>query len=207
MLISYQLLHGEALEFVSDLISPYSNGRSLRTTNQYLLNVPPKPDLDWRGAVHLLFSAPSLRRCLPLIVRFTRSVGIFKKLLKHTFILWLFSPDVFWLFVPSAVFYSMLCGGKHLSLFSACVCYVNKCLLTLLLKILLIMNYSIHEDSTENLNLFLSLCLCPSSDEEGLPNLACFVLCRCELGFIHTGSDLQPGPDSQFEPHWSGGPR
>lgn len=33
------------------------------------------------------------------------------------------------------------------------------------------------------------------------------ILGRCELGFIHTGSDLQPGLDSLPEPHWCRGPR
>lgn len=33
------------------------------------------------------------------------------------------------------------------------------------------------------------------------------ILGRCELGFIYTGSDLQPGLDSLPEPHWCRGPR
>lgn len=35
----------------------------------------------------------------------------------------------------------------------------------------------------------------------------CAVSCRRELGFIHSGSDLQPGSDSLSEPDRSRGPR
>lgn len=44
---------------------------------------------------------------------------------------------------------------------------------------------------------------------DSAPPICCvclLLLCRCELGFIHAGFDLQPGLDSLPEPHWSRGP-
>ena len=83
--ITYRALHGQAPEYIMDLIHPYVASRSLRSSNQDLLAVP-RSRLKTKGDRAFAFVAPTLWNSLPAHIRSAVSIEAFKKQLKtHLF--------------------------------------------------------------------------------------------------------------------------
>lgn len=84
----FKALHGLAPVYISDLISPYSPRRSLRSSSENLLNVP-LSRLKSKGDRDFSVLAPKLCNSLPQTVRLSSSLSGFKSSLKT----YLFSQD------------------------------------------------------------------------------------------------------------------
>lgn len=81
LVLTFRALHGQAPQYISDLIQPYSPPRSLRSSGKRLLVVP-HTHLKTRGDRSFQALAPTLWNDLPLSVRCLNSVVSFKKHLK-----------------------------------------------------------------------------------------------------------------------------
>ena len=81
LVLTYRALHGQAPNYLSDLVSHYLPKRALRSAEQGLLIVP-KTKRRTKGDRAFQFVAPSLWNALPLALRSSPSVDIFKKNLK-----------------------------------------------------------------------------------------------------------------------------
>lgn len=79
--VTFRALHGQAPPYISDLIFPYSSGRSLRSSDRHLLAVP-RSRLKTKGDRAFQVAAPRLWNALPLDLRTAPSEQSFKKLLK-----------------------------------------------------------------------------------------------------------------------------
>ena len=67
---TFKALHGQAPAYITELIHPYTNNRSLRSADQHLLVVP-RTKLKTKG--DRAFEAPRLWNALPLALRTNRS--------------------------------------------------------------------------------------------------------------------------------------
>uniref|UniRef100_A0A8C6TLJ0 Reverse transcriptase domain-containing protein n=1 Tax=Neogobius melanostomus TaxID=47308 RepID=A0A8C6TLJ0_9GOBI len=85
LVLTFRALHGQAPKYVSDLLCPYSSGRTLRSSGQNLLTVP-RTHFKTRGDLSFEAVAPKLWNDLPLWLRVTDTVDSFKQQLKT----WLF---------------------------------------------------------------------------------------------------------------------
>lgn len=81
LVLTFRALHGQAPQYITDLLCPYSSGRSLRSSGQNLLKVP-KTHFKTRGDLSFQAVAPRLWNELPLSLRVLDSVDSFKKQLK-----------------------------------------------------------------------------------------------------------------------------
>ena len=77
-------MNGRAPPYLEEILSPYTPTRNLRSTNQLYLTVPKTNTSN--GVRAFSVSAPTLWNSLPLHIRATTSLDIFKSLLKtHLF--------------------------------------------------------------------------------------------------------------------------
>ena len=90
LFITYKALHGLAPAYVSELLSPYTTMRSVRSSNQNLLAVP-RAKLKTKGDCAFAALAPRLWNNLPTSIRSAESVDCFKKHLKTYFFRMAFS--------------------------------------------------------------------------------------------------------------------
>ena len=81
LLFVFKALNEQAPSYISDLLTPYSTARSLRSSNLGLLAVP-RPKLKSRGDRAFAVAAPRLWNSLPLSVRSAPSIDSFKSRLK-----------------------------------------------------------------------------------------------------------------------------
>ena len=85
LVITHRTLHGQAPPYISELLQPYVPNRSLRSSSQALLVVPPTK-LITKGDRAFASFAPRLWNDLPYHLKSVTSVDLFKKLLKtHLF--------------------------------------------------------------------------------------------------------------------------
>uniref|UniRef100_A0A669CTZ7 Reverse transcriptase domain-containing protein n=1 Tax=Oreochromis niloticus TaxID=8128 RepID=A0A669CTZ7_ORENI len=84
LLLVFKSLNGLAPAYMSDLLKPYVPTRSLRSAEQLLLSVP-KSRLKLRGDRAFSIVAPKLWNNLPLHIRRSTSVLVFKSRLKTHF--------------------------------------------------------------------------------------------------------------------------
>ena len=85
LLLTFKSLHGLAPTYLSALLSPYCPTRSLRSSDQLLLNQPPFPELKLANDPSLV-QEPRAWNQLPLAVRQCMCVNQFKVALKtHVF--------------------------------------------------------------------------------------------------------------------------
>jgi len=85
LLLTYKSLHGLAPQYITDLIHPYTQSRSLRSSDKDLLVVP-KSRLKTFGDRAFCIGAPSLWNKLPHDIRSASSLSTFKNQLKtHLF--------------------------------------------------------------------------------------------------------------------------
>ena len=82
---TFKALHGAAPSYITDLIKPYTPGRLLRSSNQFLLSTS-KFNLKTYGGRSFTFAAPSVWNALPFELRSCNSLSSFKSKLKS----WLF---------------------------------------------------------------------------------------------------------------------
>ena len=80
LLITYKALHGLAPSYLKDLLKPYRPNRNLRSNDQLLLQIPRTNKSYGDRAFEIC--APKLWNDLPLFIRESNSLVIFKKLLK-----------------------------------------------------------------------------------------------------------------------------
>ena len=83
--ITFKALHGAAPSYITDLIKPYTPGRLLRSSNQFLLSTS-KFNLKTYGGRSFTIAAPSVWNALPFELRSCNSLSSFKSKLKT----WLF---------------------------------------------------------------------------------------------------------------------
>ena len=84
--LTYRALHGQAPEYLKELIVPYRPARVLRSADANLLVVPPSR-LYSCGDRSFMFAGPSLWNLLPGSIRAAETLQGFKKLLKtHLFL-------------------------------------------------------------------------------------------------------------------------
>lgn len=81
LVLTFRALNGQAPEYISALIQPYSSARTLRSSSQNLLMVP-RTCFKTRGDRSFKAVAPCLWNELPLSLRSLDSVESFKKHLK-----------------------------------------------------------------------------------------------------------------------------
>lgn len=85
LLLVYKSLHGLAPDYLSDLLTEYQTGRTLRSTTQGLFKIP-RTRLSQKGDRAFAVVAPRLWNSLPLYIRDAASVRVFKTQLKtHLF--------------------------------------------------------------------------------------------------------------------------
>ena len=85
LLFVFKCLHGLAPQYLSNLLVPYTPSRLLRSADQALLVVP-KTKRKSRGDRAFAVAAPRLWNELPLHIRLTESLAVFKSRLKtHLF--------------------------------------------------------------------------------------------------------------------------
>ena len=77
LLIVYKCRHGMAPSYLSDLLTTYTPGRHLRSCNAELLCLP-KVNLKGYGERSFSYAGPKLWNSLPLLIRKSASVSIFK---------------------------------------------------------------------------------------------------------------------------------
>lgn len=85
ILLTYKALNGKAPAYLKDLLKPYSPGRVLRSADKLLLCVP-SSRLKGFGDRTFAFAAPSAWNLLPIDIRMSPSLDMFKTMLKtHLF--------------------------------------------------------------------------------------------------------------------------
>lgn len=85
LLFVYKALHKLSLDYICDLIQPYTASRSLRSCNQLLLSVP-HSRCKSKGDRAFSLVAPKLWNSLPLIIRASPLLNAFKSF-KDSFLL------------------------------------------------------------------------------------------------------------------------
>ena len=83
-LLTYKSIHGQAPDYLCNLITPYVPPRSLRSGEQNLLRVP-RTNTKTLGTRSFSYAAPTVWNSLPTNVKNASSLSIFKKLLKTHF--------------------------------------------------------------------------------------------------------------------------
>ena len=83
-LLTYKSIHGQAPDYLCNLITPYVPPNSLRSGEQNLLRVP-RTNTKTLGIRSFLYAAPTVWNSLPTNVKNASSFSIFKKLLKTHF--------------------------------------------------------------------------------------------------------------------------
>ena len=87
LLFAFKALNGLAPPYLSELLKPYTPSRSLRSADQRFLATP-RTRLKHRGERAFAVAAPKLWNTLPLHIRQTTSLCLFKTLVKtHLFYL------------------------------------------------------------------------------------------------------------------------
>ncbi|KAF7647122.1 hypothetical protein LDENG_00177200, partial [Lucifuga dentata] len=81
LLLVFKALHGQALIYIGDLLSPHEPDRCLRSSGRNLLTVP-ESHLVTKGDQTFAVRAPKLWKSLPEELRLAKSVPSFKSLLK-----------------------------------------------------------------------------------------------------------------------------
>uniref|UniRef100_A0A669CXC1 Reverse transcriptase domain-containing protein n=1 Tax=Oreochromis niloticus TaxID=8128 RepID=A0A669CXC1_ORENI len=81
LVLTFRALHGQAPQYLSDLLKPHTSSRALRSLDQRLLVVP-RTRFKTRGDRAFQTVAPRLWNSLPLSLRCTDSIDSFKKQLK-----------------------------------------------------------------------------------------------------------------------------
>ena len=84
LLLTYKILNGLAPGYLSDLISAYKPSRALRSAHKNLLAVP-RTKLKTFGDRCFSVASPFLWNGLPLSIKLSPSVPVFKKRLKTHF--------------------------------------------------------------------------------------------------------------------------
>ena len=79
--ITYKALNGLAPPYISDLLTPYTPSRSLRSSNSEL-QVTPRTRTNKYGGRMFEFVAPSLYNSLPTAIRLSPTLPTFKSCLK-----------------------------------------------------------------------------------------------------------------------------
>ena len=84
-LLTFKCLHGEGPEYLTELLTPYTPHRTLRSADRHLLCVP-KTRLKTYGDRSFAKCAPTLWNSLPETVKSSQTLSIFKAALKaHLF--------------------------------------------------------------------------------------------------------------------------
>ncbi|XP_033641004.1 uncharacterized protein LOC117301244 [Asterias rubens] len=81
LLLTFNAVHGLSPHYISELITPYTPTRSLRSSSQLLLQVPPYKTKTY-GKRTFAFSAPTLWNSLPATLRSQINPDLFKSHLK-----------------------------------------------------------------------------------------------------------------------------
>ena len=81
LLLTHKALNGTAPQYLRDLLSAHTTGRSLRSSEQNLLSVP-RTNLTRYGDRAFSVAAPTLWNVLPCNLRNTKSLAAFKRDLK-----------------------------------------------------------------------------------------------------------------------------
>ena len=81
LLFVFKALHGLAPDYITELLTPYSTSRLLRSTDKSLLFIPPTK-LKTRGDRAFSAIGPKLWNSLPQTIRSSPSIDIFKTQLK-----------------------------------------------------------------------------------------------------------------------------
>lgn len=84
LMLTYNALHGLAPQYLTELLTPYTPKRDLRSSETGLLTVP-STHLRLMGDRAFSSLAPKLWNSLPIEIRQTKSFGIFKSQLKTYF--------------------------------------------------------------------------------------------------------------------------
>ena len=84
LVITYRALHGQAPQYLIDLVPRYEPQRALRSADQGLITAP-KTNLKTKGDRAFQAVAPNLWNMLPQALRDAPSVDIFKNKLKTLF--------------------------------------------------------------------------------------------------------------------------
>ena len=84
LLITFKAYTGLAPQYIIDLISPYNSlsNSKLRSDNKYLLHPGPRTKTKFYGDRSFCVASPNLWNSLPLDIRLSSSVNIFKSKLK-----------------------------------------------------------------------------------------------------------------------------
>ena len=87
LILTYQAYHKTAPQYLCDLIMPYSNARCLRSDNMSLIApCHPRAKLKSYGERSFQHAAPTEWNKLPLLIRESPSLDIFKIIFKNVFI-------------------------------------------------------------------------------------------------------------------------
>ena len=81
LLLTYKALNGQAPSYIKDLLKYRNSGRVLRSSNEHLLDEP-VAKLKTYGDRAYSVAAPKLWNKLPLDIRLSSSVTVFKTKLK-----------------------------------------------------------------------------------------------------------------------------
>ena len=81
LLLVFNAIHGLAPSYLSDLLSIYTPARSLRSSNQQFLHVPPQKTKNY-GERSFSFIGPTFWNLLPYEIRTQSNPNIFKEQLK-----------------------------------------------------------------------------------------------------------------------------
>ncbi len=81
LLMVFKALHGFSPKYIAELLIPYQNSRNLRSSNQMILHVP-KTRLKSKGDRAFSVAAPRLWNLLPMHIKSSPSVDVFKSRLK-----------------------------------------------------------------------------------------------------------------------------
>ena len=81
LLLTYKALNELTPSYITDLLSPYVPARNLRSSEQHLLQVPHTSTHSY-GERSFQVAAPTLWNSIPLHIRQSQTVHVFKKLLK-----------------------------------------------------------------------------------------------------------------------------
>ena len=84
LLLTFKALNGLAPQYLSELVQPYVPVRQLRSSNLALLEVP-NSNMVTKGDRAFAVRAPTLWNCLPVELRLSGSIAIFKSNLKTYF--------------------------------------------------------------------------------------------------------------------------
>ena len=85
-LLTFKALHGMAPTYICDLVKEHKPRRSLRSSSQQLLSLPPLTKTKTYGDRSFSVAAPEIWNNLPRNIRAISDVDLFKKYLKtHLF--------------------------------------------------------------------------------------------------------------------------